>query len=91
MQIETIITLIVLGVVILGSIASIIVALVRGEVKKFIEQKMIEAEAKVLSGKEKYAYVLRAVKEKYKLVDLFLNIKKFVEHVIDLSKKINAK
>ena len=91
MQIETIISLIVLGVLIIGGLATIIIALVRGEMKKFIEEKMIEAEAKTLSGKEKYAYVLRAVKEKYKLVDLFLNVKKFVEHIIELSKKINAK
>ena len=39
MAVETIISLIVLGVVALGGIATIIVAIVRGEMKKFIIEK----------------------------------------------------
>lgn len=91
MQIETIISLIVLGVIILAGIATIIVALIRGELKKFIEEKMVEAEQTGMSGEEKFKYVLNAVKEKYKLAELFLNIKKFVEQIIDITKKINVK
>lgn len=91
MSIETIILTIILGVVALGGVIAIIVAIVRGEMKKFIEAKMIEAEQLELSGEKKLAYVLQAVKEKYKLVEVFLNCKKFIEHIIDLTKKINAK
>ena len=91
MQAETIITLVVLGVVILAGIASIIVALVRGDLKKFIQEKMIEAEKTGMSGKEKLQYVISAVKEKYKLAELFINITKFVEQVISITKQINVK
>ena len=59
--------------------------------KKFIEEKMVEAEKLELSGEKKLAYVLQAVKEKYKVVEVLLNCKKFIEHIITLSKQINAK
>ena len=91
MQVETIITLVVLGVVILGSLATIIVAIVRGDMKKFIVEKMEEAEQLKLSGEEKLKYVLEAVKEKYKVMELVLNVKKFIEYIISVSKQINAK
>ena len=91
MQIETIISLVVLGVVILASLITIIVAIVRGEMKKFIIAKMEEAENLKLDGLKKLQYVLEAVKEKYKLMELFLNVKKFVESIIEISKKINYK
>ena len=52
---------------------------------------MFEAEQLELSGEKKLAYVLQAVKEKFKIVEVFLNCKKFIEHLIDLTKKINAK
>lgn len=91
MKAETIITLVVLGVVILAGIASIIVALVRGDLKKLIQEKMIEAEKTGMSGKEKLQYVISAVKEKYKLAELFINISKFVEQIISITKQINVK
>lgn len=91
MQLETLIMLIVLLVACLSGIIAIIVAIARGDLKKFIEAKMIEAEKQQLSGEEKLKYVLEAVNEKYKVVELFLNVKKFIEHIIDLSKQINAK
>lgn len=91
MELETIITLIVLGVVVLGGLASIIIAIVRGDMKKFIEEKMCEAEKMKLEGKEKLAYVLNAVKVKYKIAELIINVRKFIEHIIDLSKQINSK
>ena len=86
-----IIELVLLGIVVLGGLLGIIVALVRGDMKKFIEEKMIEAEKQDMEGAKKLEYVLTAVREKYKLVDLFLNSKKFIEHIIELSKQINAK
>lgn len=91
MQIETIISLVVLGVVILASLITIIVAIVRGDMKKFVVEKMEEAEKLELSGEQKLKYVLEAVKEKYKLMELFLNVKKFVEQIIDITKQINYK
>ena len=91
MNIETIILTVILGVVVLGGIVTIIVAIIRGDMKKFIEEKMIEAEQLELSGEKKLAYVLEAVKEKYKIAELLLNTEKFIKHIIDLSKQINAK
>ena len=97
MQIETIISLVVLGVVILASLITIIVAIVRGDMKKFIVEKMEEAEKlfedlpKEEKAKKKLQYVLEAVKEKYKVMELFLNVKKFIEYIISITKEINAK
>ena len=91
MSVEMIITLATLCVVALGGLFSIIVAIIRGDMKKFIEEKMVEAEKLELSGEKKLAYVLQAVKEKYKVVEVLLNCKKFIEHIITLSKQINAK
>lgn len=91
MQIETIITLVILGCLTLGGIATIVLAIVRGDMKKFIEEKMIEAEKQELSGEKKLEYVLVAVKEKYKILEIVLNVKKFIEHIIAISKQINSK
>lgn len=91
MSTETIVTLITLGSAVVISLAGIIIALVRGELKKFIVEKMEEAEQSGMSGEKKLAYVLRAVKEKYKLADLILNVKKFIEYIISISKGINSK
>ena len=86
-----IIQLIILIVVTLALIATIVVAIVRGDMKKFIEEKMAEAEKLGLSGKEKLEYVVNAVKEKYKIMTIILNVKKVIEHIIELSKQINYK
>lgn len=91
MSIETIISLVTLGVVALGGLFAIIVAIVRGDMKKFIEEKMIEAEKSGKTGSEKLAYVLEAVKEKYKVMEVVLNVRKFIENIISISKEINSK
>lgn len=91
MSIETIITLCTLGVVALSGIIGLIVALVRGDMKKFIVEQMEIAEKSGLSGKEKLAFVLKAVKDKYKIMEIVLNVKKFVEYIISISKQINNK
>ena len=90
MNIETIIVLVILGIAVLSGIIGIVVAVIRGDMKKFIEEKMIEAET-MQGSVEKLTYVLNAVKQKYKIVELVLNVKKFIEHIIDLSKQINSK
>lgn len=86
-----IISLIVLGVVCLAGVISIIVAIIRGDMKKFIKEKMAEAEKLSMSGQQKLEYVINAVKEKYKIPELVLNIKKFIENIIEISKQINYK
>ena len=91
MSVETIITLCTLGAVALGGIIGLIVALVRGDMKKFIVEQMEIAEKSGLSGKEKLAFVLKAVKDKYKIMEVVLNVKKFVEYIISISKQINTK
>lgn len=91
MQIETIISLVVLGVVVLSGIITIIVAVIRGDMKLFIEKKMIEAEKLEMNGEQKLKYVLQAVKEKYKVLELILNAKKFIEQIISITKQINVK
>ncbi len=91
MNIEAIITIIILAVSLLGTVITLITALVRGEMKKFIEEKMIEAEKSGKSGSEKLAFVVEAFKEKYKIMQFILNVKQFVEKIIELTKEINAK
>ena len=91
MSVKEIILLVALAVVILGGIATIVIAIVRGDMKKLIVEKMEEAEKLELDGAKKLQYVIEAVKEKYKLVELFLNIKKFVEYIISITKQINYK
>lgn len=91
MSIEEIILIFAVLVAIVSGVVSIIIAGVKGEIKTFIEEKMVEAEKLSLSGNEKYQYVVDKVKENYKLGELLVNVKKFVEHIIELSKKINFK
>ena len=88
---ELIITLVALGVSVFVGLIGIVVAIARGDMKKYIEERMIEAEKLDLSGEKKLAFVINAVKEKYKVLELILNAKKFVEHIIELSKQINFK
>ena len=91
MQVETIISLVVLGVVVVAGLVSIIIAIVRGDMKKFIIEKMEEAEKLELSGEKKLEYVLQALKEKYKVLQLLINAKKFIESIIAITKQINVK
>lgn len=91
MNTEAIITIVVLGISLLGTLIGLITALVRGDMKKFIEEKMIEAEQSGKTGPEKLAYVIEEFKNKYKIVQFILNAKKFIESVIDITKQINVK
>lgn len=91
MNIETIVTLVTLGVVALGGIIGIVIAIVKGELKKFVVEQMEIAEKSGMEGAKKLQYVLNAVKEKYKLADLILNVRKFIEYIISISKNINNK
>lgn len=89
--IKEIILLAVAIISLLGAIFSIISSIVKGELRKFVEEKMKIAEESGLKGEQKLNFVLEAVKEKFKLVSLISSARKIVEEIIDLSKKINAK
>lgn len=97
MELKEIIYLILLGLVILSGVVGIIYAIVRGEVKKFVVEKMQEAEnrykdlPKPAKSKAKLEYVIKCVSDKYKLVDLFLNVKKFVEKIIEVANSLQRK
>lgn len=90
---ELLTTLIMLGAAIVAGIAVIIFAIVRGDMKNFIITKMEEAGEKYKDlpkperSLKKLDYVIDAVKEKYKLGELFLNIKKFIEYVVSINNK----
>ena len=87
---EMIITIVSLGVVALSGIVAIVIAIVRGDMKRFIVEKMEEAEEKFKDlpkpqkSIQKLQYVLQAVKEKYKIVECIMNVKKFVEYIINI-------
>ena len=95
--IKTIALIVISAVVIIAGIVAIIVAIVRGDMKKFIQEKMAEAEElykdmpKPKKSKAKLQYVLEAVNEKYKISKLFMNIKKFIEQMIDFFNSMNGK
>lgn len=91
MSIEALIPTIIAGVLALGGIVTLLIALFRGKVKEFIKEKMYEAEQSGKTGAEKLKYVLEELKKQYKLAELFLNCKKFIDGIIDISKHINAK
>lgn len=90
-NVSAICTIVILGIIALSSIIGLIVAFCRGEMKKFIEEKMTEAEKSGKSGAEKLQYVVDAFGSKYKIGSIILNCEKFVEEIIKLSKNINCK
>lgn len=91
MSTEMIITLSVFGVFMLAFIGVLIYSWFKGGLKKFVEEKMIEAEKTEKSGSEKLKYVLDAVKEKYKFNLVVKAANAVVEAVIKISKEINSK
>ncbi len=94
MTIGEIVELVALGM----AIVSAIIFIIRGKVKDYIVEKMEEAEKlyenetdPVKKSTLKLKYVIEAVKEKYKIAALIVNIKKFVEKIIEITKQINHK
>lgn len=90
MNTELIIELVVAGVLALIGIGAIIVAIVRGELKQFIVEQMRIAEEKFKDlpkpqkSIQKLQFVINAVKEKYKLAELILNVRKFIEYIVKI-------
>lgn len=91
MTISDIINIVMLCIALISAIVALIKSILDGGIKKFVQEKMIEAEATGLSGSEKLEYVLNAVKKKYKLNSLVEIAKKVIESFIDFSKKVNKK
>lgn len=92
MDTSALITIIVLGVTLLASLIGLFGALFNGSMKKFVVEKMSEAEShKDWSAEQKRNYVIEAFKSKYKIMEFILNCKKFIEEVIKYSKQINYK
>ena len=92
MSIREIVELVVIGVLVLVGIGAIVIAIVRGKLKDFIKEQMAIAEEKFKDLKKpeksirKLTFVLEAVKEKYKLAELVLNTRKFIEKIVDIYK-----
>lgn len=88
------IIIIALAVALIASLIGLLVALFRGEMKKFVVEAMGEAEAKFPKTEDNYKlkrlqYVVDAFNKKYKVIEFFLNVRKFIEKVIAYSKTIN--
>ena len=88
-----ILVLVGLGCGILAGVIAIVVGIVRGEVQKFIIVKMEEAEQqykdlpKPDKSIKKLQYVINAVKEKYKIAELIMNVRKFIEKIVEINNK----
>lgn len=91
MSTELLITLIVACIAVISTVVTIITSIRSGSLKQFILEKMEEAEHLELTGALKLDYVIQAVKDKYKLLALIINIKKIVEILISFSKQVNYK
>ncbi len=82
-----------LGLLVLVGIIAIIVGILRGEVQKFIIAKMEEANEKYKDlpkpekSIKKLQYVIDAVKEKYKIASLIMNVRKFIEKIVEIHNK----
>lgn len=91
MTIAEITELIGLCVSIISLVATIVVSVKKGSMRDFIIKKMEEAEASGKSGKDKLAFVVAEVAEKYRIMKVFMDTRAFVEKIIDATKKINSK
>ena len=90
-KVSMIIGLITLAVGLVGTILGWVISIRQGQLKVFVEEKMMEAESKELSGEQKLAYVLEKVKEKYKVLAFIEKAKEFIDELIKFSKKVNSK
>ena len=97
MSLELLIETIVLGSVVLCGIVAIVWAIVRGEIKQYVLDCMAQADfiykdlPKPEKSIKKLEYVIKSVNEKYGFVKLFLNVKKFIEKVIEIANSLQHK
>ena len=84
--------IIILGVLLRTTLIGLAVSLFNGSMKKFVVEKMAEADThKDWTAEQKRNFVIEAFKEKYKIAEFVLNCRKFIELVIKYSKEINYK
>lgn len=91
MDYKLLITTIVLGVILLGTLIFLCIELFNGNMKKFVMEKIAEAEKlfpKEMEGyqEKRRSYVIEAFKEKYKIMSFCLNVRKFIELICKLFK-----
>ncbi len=92
MDIKLLVTIIILGILLLISLIGLLIALFNGNMKKFIVEKMAEADThEDWTGDQKRDFVINEFKSKYKIAEFLCNVKKFIELIIDYSKQINYK
>ena len=91
MDYKLLITTIVLGVILLATVVFLCIELFNGNMKKFVMEKIAEAEKMFTKDVEDYQekrrnYVVEAFKEKYKIMAFCLNVQKFIELICKLFK-----
>lgn len=91
MDYKLLITTIVLGVILVGALVFLCIELFNGNMKKFVMEKIAEAEKLFPKEEENYQekrrnYVITAFKEKYKIMAFCLNVQKFIELICKLFK-----
>ena len=92
MDTAALITIIFLGVMLLATLIGLLVSVFIGSMKKFVVEKMAEADSHTdWTSEQKQKYVIDEFKKKYKLAEFILNCKNFIEIVIKYSKEINYK
>lgn len=92
-EITELILLISAGLGLVVSVFNWVKELKTSKLKTFIEEKMVEAESRGLSGEEKLKYVLDCSYEKYgkSFIKLEQSIINYIDECIEFSKKINYK
>lgn len=91
MDYKLLISTIVLGVILIGALVFLCIELFNGNMKKFVIEKIAEAEKLFPKEEEGYQekrrnYVINAFKEKYKIMAFCLNVQKFIELICTLFK-----
>lgn len=91
MNIKLLVSVIVLGIILLATLIFLCIELFNGNMKKFVMEKIAEAEKLFPKEAKNYQeqrrkYVIEAFKEKYKIMSFCLNVTKFIELVCKLFK-----
>lgn len=91
MDYKLLITTIVLGLILLATLVFLCIELFNGNMKKFVMEKIAEAEKMFPKDVEDYQekrrnYVIKSFKEKYKIMSFCLNVQKFIELICKLFK-----
>lgn len=91
MEYNLLITTVVLGIILLATLVFLCIELLNGNMKKFVMEKIAEAEKlfpKKIEGyqEKRKNYVIEAFKEKYKIMAFCLNVQKFIELICKLFK-----